>query len=161
MATVEVSNTFLIGVIVVFIIVRLLCECTQDSHMRPKVPSDVLFTMNSIPNFVATPDGQEGPLADFIDQLCLHGDQLSGLIEPIRVVYDHSRWWTIDNRRLFALRKAEQRGAVGYFRHKVVKLDDPTIRQEFESKKCNKHLGKKIHVAVDPGFRWGPEYDLN
>lgn len=161
MATIEVSNTFLIGVIVVFIVVRIICECTQDSHMRPKVPSDVLFTMNSIPNIIATPEGHEGALADFIDQLCLHGDQLSGLVEPIRIIHDRSRWWTLDNRRLYALRKAEQRGAVGYFRHKVVKLEDPTIQNEYETKKCNKHQGKTIHVDVDPGFRWAPEYNLS
>ena len=135
-----------------FLIDRLLQrQWMGDTHMRPIRPSDIRFTAEVVQNSVTTPSGQTGPLADFIDELVIHGDGLAAYVPQMRILYDKRSWWSLDNRRLYALRKAEEAGAVGLVRYKVVDLRDPRVRAELNEKKTTTCRGRRASVQVQSG----------
>ena len=101
MALVEVSNTFLVGLIIAYVLFRLFSEFSRVSHVRPRLPSDIHFTASSIQNDITTPTGKRVGLKSLIDDLVLYGDNLAINLEPIRIIYDtvDRKWRSLDNRR--------------------------------------------------------------
>ena len=101
MALIEISNLFLVVVIVCYVLFRLFCELKPKTHLRPRLPSDIQFTTSSITNDIATPTGERTSLKSLIDDLVLCGDSLALNIEPIRIIYDtvDHTWRSLDNRR--------------------------------------------------------------
>lgn len=101
MVAITISNTFLVTVIIGYIVFRLLCEFGRESHLRPRKPSDIHFTSAMITSDITGIDGVRIPLKSFIDELVLHGDHLAMIVDPIRIYYDsvQQKWRSIDNRR--------------------------------------------------------------
>ena len=180
MALVEISNLFLLAAIVCYVLFRLFCELKPTTHLRPRRPSDIQFTTASITNDIATPTGEQTSLKSLIDDLVLYGDPLALNIEPIRIIYDtvDHTWRSLDNRRcgeertydiflrcdscrLYALRKAEERGSIASVRYTVMRLDEPAVLEEYMAKKgTGRVTNANPHVKVLHRFPWDTSYNL-
>lgn len=101
MALLVVSNAFLLTAVIGYVLFRLFCEFTRETHLRPRLPSEVHFTTSSITNDITTPTGNRTSLKSLIDDLILYGDELALNLEPIRIIYDtvDRKWRSLDNRR--------------------------------------------------------------
>lgn len=98
---------------------------------RQMAVSLVCFTQNTV--LCAFSDGTS--VADLTQKLA-SGAVYPGEIDPIRVVYHQSRFWSLDNRRLRAFKDSHTSKVPVV----VVDLKDPDIKREFWCKKTNKSL---------------------
>jgi len=163
MALLVVSNAFLLTVVIGYVLFRLFCEFSRETHLRPRLPSDVHFTTSTITNDITTPTGKRTSLKSLIDDLMLHGDDLAVNLEPIRIIYDtvDRKWRSLDNRRLYALKKAEEWGAISSVRYVVMDLDQPEVAEEYMSKKGHGRVtNQNPDVKVLEDFEWDVTYSL-
>ena len=63
--------------------------------------------------------------------------------------------------RLYALRKAEERGAVASVRYVVLSLCDASVAEEYMCKKdCARVTNDIPKVVTLSDYEWDPSYDL-
>lgn len=63
--------------------------------------------------------------------------------------------------RLYALKKAEERGAVSSVRYNVMNLDNPEVAEEYMKKKgCGRVTNQNPQVQVLQEFEWNASYNL-